>query len=68
MADLSAASETARESNKLVLVIMGANWCHDSRSLASRINKEPLKTAINELNVSLNRPVSCTDCTCCLEA
>lgn len=48
MADLSAASETAWENNKLVLVIMGANWCHDSRALASRITKEPLKTVINE--------------------
>lgn len=48
MADLSAVTETARENKKLVLVIMGANWCHDSRALASRTTREPLKTVINE--------------------
>jgi hypothetical protein len=28
--------------------MMGANWCHDSRALASRIYEEPLSTIINE--------------------
>jgi len=48
MADLTAALDAARESNRLLLVMMGANWCHDSRALASRIYEEPLSTIINE--------------------
>lgn len=48
MADLAAGIEAARKSNRLLLVMMGANWCHDSRALASRIHKEPLSTLINE--------------------
>ena len=48
MADLAEALETARNSNRLLLVMMGANWCHDSRALASRVYEEPLSTTINE--------------------
>lgn len=48
MADLTAALDSARESNRLLLVMMGANWCHDSRALASRIYEEPLSTIIND--------------------
>lgn len=48
MADLANALEDARESNRLLLVIMGANWCHDSRALASRLFQEPLSTLIEE--------------------
>jgi len=48
MADVTAAIDAARESNKLALVVMGANWCHDSRGLASRLNQEPLKTLVDE--------------------
>ena len=48
MADLSAALDAARKSNRLLLVMMGANWCHDSRALASRVYEEPLGTTINE--------------------
>ena len=48
MADLSAALDAARNSNRLLLVMMGANWCHDSRALASRVYEEPLSTTINE--------------------
>ena len=44
MADLSAALDAARNSNRLLLVMMGANWCHDSRALASRVYEEPLGT------------------------
>ena len=47
VANVARVLETARENNKLALVVMGANWCHDSRALASRINKEPLKTLID---------------------
>ena len=48
MADVTAAMQAAKESNKLTLVVMGANWCHDSRGLASRLNQEPLKTLVDE--------------------
>lgn len=48
MADLSTGIDAARESNRLLLVVMGANWCHDSRALASRLFQEPLSTTIDE--------------------
>ena len=48
MADLETAIGVARDNNKLTLVIMGGNWCHDSRALASRIYQEPLKTIVEE--------------------
>lgn len=48
MAELAASMEAAKDSNRLLLVVMGANWCHDSRALASRIYKEPLSTTVNE--------------------
>jgi hypothetical protein len=48
MTDLAASLEAARNSNRLLLVVMGANWCHDSRALASRLFKEPLSTGVNE--------------------
>ncbi len=48
MAHLNAGFDAARESNKLALVVMGANWCHDSRALAARIYEEPLSTTIDE--------------------
>lgn len=48
LANISSAMETAMNSNKLVLIIMGANWCHDSRALASRIETPPLSNIISE--------------------
>ena len=48
MADVRIALNAARDNDKLVLVVMGANWCHDSRALASRLYQEPLKTLIDE--------------------
>ena len=48
MADVSRAIETAQDNRKLVLVVMGANWCHDSRALASRLYDPPLDTIISE--------------------
>jgi hypothetical protein len=47
MADLKTGFDTAQGSNKLALVVMGANWCHDSRALAARLFKEPLSTVID---------------------
>lgn len=48
LADLDAALDAARNSNRLLLVVMGANWCHDSRALASRLFQEPLSTVADE--------------------
>ena len=48
MADLAAGIDAARESKHLLLVVMGANWCHDSRALASRLFKEPLSSVVDE--------------------
>lgn len=47
MADLKTGLDTARASDKLALVVMGANWCHDSRALAARLFEDPLSTIIN---------------------
>ncbi len=33
-ADVSAALTRAKASNKRVILVMGANWCHDSKALA----------------------------------
>lgn len=48
LASIAAARDSASKENKLVLVVMGANWCHDSRALASRLQAEPLSNVINQ--------------------
>ncbi len=48
MADLAAGIDAAKDSQRLLLIVMGANWCHDSRALASRLYKDPLSTTVNE--------------------
>ncbi|NOR20748.1 MAG: hypothetical protein GQ538_11750 [Xanthomonadales bacterium] len=48
MAAVTAVIQTARKNDKLALVILGANWCHDSRGLASRFHQEPMKSLIEE--------------------
>jgi hypothetical protein len=48
MADVNMAMATARENDKLVLIIMGANWCHDSRALAARLFEAPLSHVIED--------------------
>lgn len=47
LAELQQTLDTARESGKLALVILGGNWCHDSRALAARLFEEPLRTTID---------------------
>ena len=47
MADVAAVIDAAKENNKLALVVMGANWCHDSRALASRLYQEPLRSLVD---------------------
>lgn len=46
MADVENAMESARANNRLLLIVLGANWCHDSRALASRLYQEPLNSLI----------------------
>jgi hypothetical protein len=48
MADVEQAMHSALANNRLVLVVMGANWCHDSRALASRLYQEPLGSLIED--------------------
>ena len=48
MGDVAKAISDAKESNRLVLVILGANWCHDSRALAARLYQEPLRAIIEQ--------------------
>jgi hypothetical protein len=48
LADLAAGIDAARDGDQLLLVVMGANWCHDSRALASRLFEEPLSTVVDE--------------------
>ena len=46
MSDVDAALTAARENGKKALVIMGANWCHDSRGLAGRFERPEFQTLI----------------------
>jgi len=48
LADLQSTLQKAERENKLALVILGANWCHDSTALASRLQVEPLKSLVDE--------------------
>ena len=48
MGDVAKAISAAKESKRLVLVILGANWCHDSRALAARLYQEPLQAIIEQ--------------------
>lgn len=48
MDDLKVTLKLAQSQQKLALVILGADWCHDSRALARRLQTEPLKSLIDE--------------------
>lgn len=47
-ADVDAALLRAGESDKRVLLVMGANWCHDSRALAGWLATDRFEALINE--------------------
>jgi thioredoxin-related protein len=47
-ADVDAAMQRAVAGNKKLLLILGANWCHDSTSLATRIESGRFQTAMRE--------------------
>lgn len=48
LGDVEQALERAAGNNRLLLVVLGANWCHDSRALAARLKRPPLASVIAE--------------------
>ena len=48
LADVQQALSRADDSDRLALVVLGANWCHDSRALASRLYSPPLADLIQQ--------------------
>lgn len=48
MADVDAAIAAAEQNGTKALVVMGANWCHDSRALAARFEQDQFQTLIAE--------------------
>ena len=48
LADVQQALGRAEKSDRLALVVLGANWCHDSRALASRLHTPPLAELIQQ--------------------
>ena len=48
LADVQQALDRAEESGRLALIVLGANWCHDSRALASRLHRPPLAELVQQ--------------------
>ena len=48
IADVQRALDRAEDGDRLVLVVLGANWCHDSRALALRLRRPPLAELIQQ--------------------
>lgn len=48
LAEVQQALSRAGESNRRALVVLGANWCHDSRALATRLQRSPLADVIQD--------------------
>jgi thiol-disulfide isomerase/thioredoxin len=48
LADVQQALSRAEKSDRLALVVLGANWCHDSRALAARLHRPPLAEIIQQ--------------------
>jgi len=48
MADVDAAFARASENEKRVLLVMGANWCHDSRALAGWLESERIGALVED--------------------
>lgn len=48
LADVQRALDRAESDGRLALVVLGANWCHDSRALASRLGQPPLAELIEQ--------------------
>lgn len=45
--DLAQALKDAATYNKRAMIVMGANWCHDSRALATHFETERFQTLLN---------------------
>ena len=48
LADVEQALDRAGDHDRLGLVVLGGNWCHDSRALAARLYRSPLAEVIEE--------------------
>lgn len=48
LADVQQALDRAGQSDRLALVVLGANWCHDSRALAARLHDSPLEEVVEQ--------------------
>jgi len=48
LADVQQALGRAEDGDRLALVVLGANWCHDSRALAARLHRPPLAELIQQ--------------------
>ncbi|MEM9494918.1 MAG: thioredoxin family protein [Pseudomonadota bacterium] len=48
MADVDLALEAAAISGRNVLLVLGANWCHDSRGLAAKFQRPELARVLKE--------------------
>lgn len=48
LADVEQALGRAAADDRRALVVLGANWCHDSRALASRLRRAPLSELIEQ--------------------
>ena len=48
LADVQQALVSANDGDRLALVVLGANWCHDSRALAARLYSPPLAEVIQQ--------------------
>lgn len=48
MADVEATLKLAQKDGKLALVVMGATWCHDSRSLVTKFADPDIKASLDE--------------------
>ncbi len=48
MQDVDAALLAATANGKRVIVVLGANWCHDSRGLAAKFQQDELQAVVQE--------------------
>lgn len=48
MKDVEDTLARAKESNKLALIILGADWCHDSRALVNNLNDPAMEDLLAE--------------------
>lgn len=46
--DVAAAQQLAKDTDKKALIVMGANWCHDSRALGGHFQTDRFKALLQE--------------------